>query len=180
MKRRPETLTLANRPLSALLLESGAEGELLVAEQDVQRVQQYLSLPGVADLLPRGSAVYWDARDPRGRRPAVPCAVLLERDAFLTGERLEDAQAGRDPQFGQTVVTFQLDRQGGRAFDRVTAQNIGRRIAIVLDGQVHSAPSIRTRIGQRADRHGAGAHGRGARPGTGAARRRVHCAPRDH
>jgi protein-export membrane protein SecD len=140
--------TPANRPLSALLLDSGSEGEMLVAEQDVQRVQQFLSLPGVADLLPRGSAVYWDARTRGAGGQLYRALYFAERDAFLTGERLEDAQAGRDPQFGQTVVTFQLDRQGGRTFDRVTSQNIGRRIAIVLDGQIHSAPSIRTRIGQ--------------------------------
>jgi preprotein translocase subunit SecD len=71
----------------------------------------------------------------------------MARDAFLTGERLEDAQAGRDAQFGQTIVSFQLDRRGGRDFERVTGANIGRRIAIVLDGQVHSAPEIRSRIG---------------------------------
>jgi preprotein translocase subunit SecD len=141
--------TPANRPLSALLLESGSEGELWVAEQDVPRVRQYLALPGVRDLLPRNTDLVWDARS-RGAGVAAQlyrALYFVERDAFLTGERLEDAQAGRDPQFNQTMVTFQLDRQGGRTFERVTAANIGRRIAIVLDNEVHSAPSIRTRIG---------------------------------
>jgi preprotein translocase subunit SecD len=141
--------TPANRPLSALLLESGSEGELWVAEQDVPRVRQYLALPGVRDLLPRNTDLVWDARS-RGAGVAAQlyrALYFVEREAFLTGERLEDAQAGRDPQFNQTMVTFQLDRQGGRTFERVTAANIGRRIAIVLDNEVHSAPSIRTRIG---------------------------------
>jgi protein-export membrane protein SecD len=139
--------TPANRPLSALLLESGQEGELLVAEQDVERVRHYLALPGVRDLLPRGTDLVWDAR-PRGTGAQLYRPLFfMEREAFLTGERLEDATAGRDPQYGQTIVSFQLDRQGGRIFERVTGENVGRRIAIVLDNQVHSAPSIRTRIG---------------------------------
>jgi protein-export membrane protein SecD len=142
-----ETIAPASRPLSALLLESGGEGELLVAAQDVPRVQQYLALPGVRELLPRNTDLVWEARERGAGAQLYRTLYVVERDAFLTGERLEDAQAGRDPQFNQTIVTFQLDRQGGRTFDRVTAANIGRRIAIVLDGQVHSAPSIRTRIG---------------------------------
>jgi protein-export membrane protein SecD len=139
--------TPASRPLSALLLESGQEGELLVAEQDVERVRQYLALPGVAELLPRGTALAWDAR-PRGTGAQLYRALyFVEREAFLTGERLENATAGRDPQYNQTIVSFQLDRTGGRMFERVTGANVGRRIAIILDEQVHSAPSIRTRIG---------------------------------
>jgi preprotein translocase subunit SecD len=141
--------TPASRPLSALLMESGAEGELLVAVPDVERVRQYLALPGVRDALPRNTDLVFDARE-RGVGTAANmyrALYFVDRDAFLTGERLEDAQAGRDPQFNQTIVSFQLDRQGGRAFERVTAANIGRRIAIVLDNEVHSAPSIRTRIG---------------------------------
>jgi protein-export membrane protein SecD len=136
-----------SRPLSALLNESGGEGELLVLEQDVQRVTQMLALPGVRDALPRGSDLVWDARTRGAGAQLYRSLYFVTADAFLTGERLEDATAGRDAQFGQTIVSFQLDRRGGRDFERVTGANIGRRIAIVLDGQIHSAPEIRTRIG---------------------------------
>jgi protein-export membrane protein SecD len=139
--------TPANRPLSALLLESGSEGELLVAEQDLERVRRFLALPGVMDLLPRGGDLVWDARSRGTGAQLYRALYYTDREAFLTGERLEDATAGRDPQFNQTVVNFQLDRRGGRTFERVTGDNIGRRIAIILDNQVHSAPSIRSRIG---------------------------------
>jgi preprotein translocase subunit SecD len=139
--------TPANRPLSALLNESGQEGELLVLETDVVRVQQYLALPGVVDLLPRGSQLLWDAK-PRGTGAQLYRPLyFVDANAFLTGERLEDATAGRDPQYNYTVVYFQLDRRGGRDFERLTGANIGRRLAIVLDNQVHSAPSINSRIG---------------------------------
>jgi protein-export membrane protein SecD len=139
--------TPATRPLSNLLNESGSEGELLVLEQDVARVQQLLGLPGVRDAMPRGTELLWDSRSRASGAQLYRALYFMGTDAFLTGEALEDAQAGRDPQFNQTVVTFQLDRAGGRLFERQTGANIGRRLAIVLDGQVHSAPSIRTRIG---------------------------------
>jgi hypothetical protein len=55
----------SQRPLSTLLLDAGSPGEILVAEEDVERVRQYLALPGVSDLLPRGTELRFDAR-PRG------------------------------------------------------------------------------------------------------------------
>lgn len=136
-----------NRPLSALLQFGNLEGEFLVAEQDVPRVQQFLELPGVTDLLPRGTQLLWDARTQGAGAQLYRPLYLLESEPFITGEALENATAGRDPQFGGTMVSFELNRRGGRDFDRLTAANIGRRIAIVLDNQVHSAPSVRTRIG---------------------------------
>ena len=71
--------------------------------------------------------------------------ILLEKKSILTGDRLTNASVGFD-QYGQPIVEFQLDGEGAKTFDRVTFQNIGRRIAIVLDGKVHSAPVIRDRI----------------------------------
>jgi protein-export membrane protein SecD len=135
------------RPLTSLLLGSGREGEFVVAEQDVPRVKQYLSLPGVIDLLPRGTELVWASR-PEGQGAQLYRSLyILERQPFITGERLREAIAGRDPQFNKTIVTFELDRRGGRVFEDVTSRNIGNRIAIVLDTLVHSAPVVESRIG---------------------------------
>jgi protein-export membrane protein SecD len=135
------------QPLTSLLLGSGRDGEFVVAEQDVPRVKQYLALPGVIDLLPRGSELVW-ASKPEGQGTQLYRSLyILERDPFITGERLREAIAGRDPQFNKTIVTFELDRRGGREFEDVTSRNIGRRIAIVLDTLVHSAPVVESRIG---------------------------------
>lgn len=70
---------------------------------------------------------------------------LLQKEPVLTGDRLVNASVGFD-QYGQPIVELQLDGDGAKIFDRVTFQNIGRRLAIVLDGKVHSAPVIRDRI----------------------------------
>lgn len=60
----------------------------------------------------------------------------------LTGEHLVDAQAGMDPRSGQPVVNFRFDGVGARQFGRITSENVGRPFAIVLDGEVLSAPNI--------------------------------------
>lgn len=135
------------RPLSSLLM--GGDDEILVAPQDVELVRAYLSLPEVRRLFPRGTQLHWSAQ-PIARGAALwHVLYVLEERPFLTGERLENATAGRDPQFNHTVVNFELDRRGGRDFERITGQNIGERIAIVLDEEVHSAPVVRARIGSR-------------------------------
>ncbi len=71
--------------------------------------------------------------------------VLLDVKPALTGEHLTTATVGFD-QYGQAIVSLTLDREGGKLFDKITFQNIGKRLAIVLDGQVYSAPVIRDRI----------------------------------
>jgi len=134
-------------PLSSLLGQSGQQGEMLVAEENVARVRRYLELPGVLDLLPRGTELVWGSKTVAQGAASYRSLYLLEADPFLTGEQLETATPGRDPQFGATIVTFNLSRTGGRTFDRVTAASINKRIAIVLDNQVHSAPVVNSRIG---------------------------------
>lgn len=71
--------------------------------------------------------------------------VLLALLPVLTGEHLTTASVGFD-QYGSAIVQLTLDREGGKLFDKVTFQNIGKRLAIVMDGQVYSAPVIRDRI----------------------------------
>ena len=137
----------ANRPLGNLLLESGQPGEFMVAEADVKKVQAYLAMPEVQRLLPRGTSLQW-GNEPTGRGAELYRSLfVLESDAFMQGSGLNDASAGRDPQFGQTMVYFELNRRGGRTFERVTGSNIGNRIAIVLDNQVQSAPTVQGQIG---------------------------------
>lgn len=140
--------TPAERPLSSLIYSTGSQGEFVVAEQDVPQVKRYLALPGVINALPRGAELRWGATPTGQGAQLYRPLYILEREPFITGERLENATAGRDPQFNQTIVSFQLDRRGGNTFEQVTSRHIGDRIAIVLDTLVHSAPVVEGRIGQ--------------------------------
>ncbi|MBX6319991.1 protein translocase subunit SecD [Pigmentiphaga sp.] len=77
--------------------------------------------------------------------------VLVRRQVILTGENLQDAQAGFDGQTQQPAVHLTLDAKGARIFRDVTRDNVGKRMAILLfekgKGEVVTAPVIRTEIG---------------------------------
>lgn len=66
---------------------------------------------------------------------------LIFEDISLGGEQLVDSQPSFDEQ-GRSVVTFRFNTQGAITFGEITSQNVGRRFAIVLDGQVITAPVI--------------------------------------
>jgi preprotein translocase subunit SecD len=137
------------RPLTALLLDSGVDGEFLVEQADVETVQRYLALPEVQRLLPRGTTLRFSSPADGVGAQLYKRLYVLQDKAFMTGESLVNATAGRDPQFNLTIVQFELNRRGGRIFDNFTGANIGNRIAIVLDKEVYSAPVVNSRIGAR-------------------------------
>ncbi|MDH4396691.1 MAG: protein translocase subunit SecD [Limnobacter sp.] len=77
--------------------------------------------------------------------------ILLKKEVILTGENLTDAQAGFDNQTQEPAVHLSLDAKGARIFRDVTAESIGKRMAILLiekgKGEVVTAPVIRSEIG---------------------------------
>ena len=134
------------RPFTSLL-RAGETGTYLVDAADVETARGFMDLPEFQRALPRNVSLQWSWDSiPRGANFYRELYVL-EEDPFLTGDQLESATANRDPQFNQAQVIFQLDRRGGREFQRLTGAHIGDRIAIVLDGEVVSAPVVRDRIG---------------------------------
>ncbi len=143
-----EEAELDLRPFTNLL-NTGDVGTYLVDATDVEAAEQFMALPDFQRALPRGVSLQWGWDSiPRAGRFYRELYVL-EEDPFLTGDQLEDASANRDQQFNQPQVLFELNRRGGRDFQRLTAANIGNRIAIVLDNEVVSAPVVRDRIGAR-------------------------------
>ena len=146
----PEEDPLDNlQPFSSLLNLGDVPGTYLIAIEDEPTVQLFLDMDEVQRALPRDQALQWGMElVGRGAR-TYKYLWVLEEDPFLTGDRLEEATAGRDPQFNQSQVQFELSRAGGRTFGQFTGQHIGDNLAIVLDGAVQSAPVIRDRIGAR-------------------------------
>ena len=136
-------------PFTALLNTGDVEGSYLVASEDVETVQGFLELGEVQRALPRNVSLTFETQPVGVGARTYRRLYVLERDAFMTGEALENAIAGRDPQFNQSQVQFELNRAGGRRFAQFTSQHVGDYLAIVLDGQVMSAPVVRDRIGAR-------------------------------
>tara|TARA_Y100000741_G_scaffold61188_1_gene43089 strand:- start:470 stop:2020 length:1551 start_codon:yes stop_codon:yes gene_type:complete len=72
--------------------------------------------------------------------------LIVNKRIIFSGENLVDAQPRMDNQTNQPIVSFTLDRLGSQRFGKSTLNNVGKRIAIVLDNQIISAPSIREPI----------------------------------
>ncbi len=142
------------RPFTNLLLTGGYDqkGRMVsynIDQANVEKAMIYLGLDEFQRALPRNVSLQWamDELPQEGRFYRE--LYVLQEDAYLTGEQLEDASATRDPQFNQPEVLFELNRRGGRIFEQVTTAAIDERIAIVLDEEVVSAPVVEGRIRNR-------------------------------
>lgn len=82
-------------------------------------------------------------RNPDGSYLERP--ILLRSDAVMTGEYISDARASFDRN-NQAYVALSFTPSGARQFERVTGDNVKKRLAIVLDGKVYSAPTIQEKI----------------------------------
>jgi preprotein translocase subunit SecD len=82
----------------------------------------------------------------QGDQPGQPVFYLVRREAVITGRDLKNARAGVD-QNNAPDVQFSLNPQGADRFKRETGRNVGKRLAIILDGTVASAPTIQSQIG---------------------------------
>jgi len=96
--------------------------------------------------VPEGSIVAYGTRDggTTGQRAQVP--YLLKNKTLLTGASLETAKVQIADRYGEPNVSIKFNSQGAADFERITGENIRKRLAIVLDGIVHSAPVIQERI----------------------------------
>ena len=116
-----------------------AEPELQTAPQaheNVVRLNEKLSRdlpPGMQVLFQRGQGGQW-------------APIVVQARPLMTGESVATARIQMDQQFGQPTVSLEFTADGATQFERVTSDNVGRQMAIVLDNVVQSAPRINERI----------------------------------
>ncbi len=92
--------------------------------------------------IPEGDIIAYGSGP--GGRGSVP--YLLKDKTVLTGESLESAQVKIGDRFSEPYVALKFNAHGANDFERITAENVKKRLAIVLDGTVYSAPVIQERI----------------------------------
>lgn len=96
--------------------------------------------------LPSDTAIYFEKNvDPQTKIETVT-PLLLENKVLMTGDMVKDAQVRIGGSFNEPYVSLDLTGRGGKIFGQITEKNVGRRMAIVLDENVRSAPVIRERI----------------------------------
>ena len=72
--------------------------------------------------------------------------ILLKKQAVLTGSLLSEAKVSLDYRFSEPYVSISFNEEGAKRFDEVTGANVKKRLAIILDNTVYSAPVIQERI----------------------------------
>jgi preprotein translocase subunit SecD len=95
--------------------------------------------------LPEGSQVLFEraVEKDTGREYRIP--YLVKKRVMLTGDVLSDARVSIG-QFNDPYVSITFDAKGGREFERITGDNVKKRMAVVLDNTIYSAPVIQERI----------------------------------
>jgi preprotein translocase subunit SecD len=127
----------------------GVPGEYIVPETAFPRVDSLLNIPAVTRQLPRGITLRWSAAPASVGVQPVRFLYALDEKNIVTGSSLVDARAQLDPLTNGPIVTFELDRAGGRKFGEETGKHIQDYMAILLDGRVQGRPPvIQSRIGR--------------------------------
>jgi len=114
--------------------------------KDTSKVNSYLNHPQVRNIFPRNMTFRWTAKpfDDAGNYFRLIALKVTTRDgqAPLTGDVITDARQDFD-QFGSNPeVSMQMDSEGSKVWQRMTKENVGKSIAIVLDGYVRSFPNV--------------------------------------
>jgi len=100
----------------------------------------------VKRFLPNDTQVYFEKdKDPQtGKEKKIP--LLLHNQVLMTGEMVKNAQVRVGGSFNEPYVSLDLTSRGGKVFGQITSKNVNKRLAIVLDDVVRSAPVIREKI----------------------------------
>jgi len=100
----------------------------------------------VRDELPDNTEIYFEKNKDKQTGVEQKIPMLLFNPVLMTGEMVKDAQVRVGGTFNEPYVSLDLTGSGSRRFAQITEQNVQKRLAIVLDGNVKSAPVIRERI----------------------------------
>ena len=115
--------------------------------EDTAAIIDLLSTSDIQRLIPRNTVVLWGSRSLSFEGGVEQFALYGVRDnAELTGEVIEEASIQFDPTTNVPEVSMGMNSEGARIWSRITGANIGKPIAIVLDGYVVSYPNVSTKI----------------------------------
>ncbi|MDR2040373.1 MAG: protein translocase subunit SecDF [Bacteroidales bacterium] len=153
-------------PLFSVLSPNVSQNQLMPGSivgmariKDTAQVNRYLSMAQVRDLMPRNIKFLWavkpmkDPNDPQRKRDTdffeLHAIKQTGRDGRppLSGDAITTASANFADQGGSSAeVSMTMNKEGAQTWARMTKENIGRSIAIVLDDNVYSAPNVQTEI----------------------------------
>lgn len=144
---------LKQHPLLGLF-QGGQGGAVvgIVNVKDMPKINAYLEMKQVKDMLPRNLSLKWGVKavDEREQFFELYAIKISNRDGSpaLGGDVVTDARDDFNQQAGrsESEVSMAMNAEGAKAWARLTKENIGKCIAIVLDGMVYSAPRVNDEI----------------------------------
>ncbi len=137
----------ASRPFSSLI--NVGSNTIWVPEENVRSIKRKLEHPNIARAVSSDSRLAWGVtpRDITGDGRMHRALYLMKSTAELTGDVVTDARESLGGFSGaEFVVHVDMNDEGSREWTKITAGNVGKRIAIVMDGNVHMAGVIRDKI----------------------------------
>ncbi|MDR3631227.1 MAG: protein translocase subunit SecD [Desulfocapsaceae bacterium] len=96
--------------------------------------------------LPKDTTIYFEKDVDKVTKKETIHPLLLQNKVLMTGDMVKDAQVRIGGTFNEPYVSLDLTSKGARVFGSITEKNVGKRMAIVLDDNVRSAPVIREKI----------------------------------
>ena len=146
-------------PLFAVLQINQYNGQLapgpvvgIADKKDIAKINEYLNMKQVKDILPRNLSLKWSVKaiDEKEQYFYLYAIKMTNRDGTpaLGGDVVTDANADFVQQAGRSEqqVSMTMNAEGAKAWARLTKENIGKAVAIVLDDMVYSAPNVQVEI----------------------------------
>jgi preprotein translocase subunit SecD len=100
-----------------------------------------------ADKVPEDSQILFEKKVNKETGAVTKFPILLRKETMLTGALLSEAKVTLDSQFSTPHVSITFNPEGAKRFEEVTGANVKKRLAIILDNTVYSAPVIQEKIG---------------------------------
>jgi len=143
-----DSVEISMNPLEEVLLPAQSPYLMGYATgRDTSRVMDLLTTEDIQRMLPRNTTIMWSANPLSGQAGEDLYQLIGVRDQIeLTGDVIEDATVQFDPATNVPEVSMSMDSEGARTWGRITGANIGKPVAIVLDGYVFSYPNVQTKI----------------------------------
>ncbi len=135
--------------LSAFFGVDQRSGEAYVYEENKDKVRRLLEKAETNHLIPSDFQLLWSAKSERARDASGKNFFVLypvKRQPELTGRVVTNAHASIDPSTSSHVVDMEMNNEGSKEWARITGANVKKRIAIVMDNGVFSAPVVQQKI----------------------------------
>lgn len=131
----------------ALLDPQGRSADAYVKAEDRNKLEMILNRPDVQKVIPNNVEFKFQARPQKdGSGNEFYIMYLVNKDPELTGGVITDANANIDPNTSAPIVTMTMNSEGATEWARITGANVNKRIAIMLDGGIFSAPVVKGKI----------------------------------